>query len=306
MNVKYMCAQPAITYYAWQVEVMIHSFIKNGVNPNNIEIVCSYTDEVPELWRRLATHYNTVRFFFYKDTRFNSNYVSSIRPHILDKHWKAYPELQNDVILYHDCDIALVKPLDLSTLLSDDICYVSDTVGYINIDYIRSKGEQYVDLMTGIVGINKITLEHYNKDSGGAQYLLKNIPQGFWEKVYWDSENLFRQVNLLIEKEKPGHPIQIWCADMWAVLWNLWLYGKLVKVVPELCFTVATSFRSELSNCSIYHNAGVVERNGIQFYKPEFINKLPYDINAEEYDPNFCSRDYVELIKEVSTKTILN
>ena len=38
-NLRYICVQPRILYYAWQVEVMINNFIKHGINPNNIDIV---------------------------------------------------------------------------------------------------------------------------------------------------------------------------------------------------------------------------------------------------------------------------
>ena len=96
---KFICAQPAIDYYTWQVEVMINNFINNGVNPNNIEIVSGYSGaEVPENWRKLSQHYNTVRFFFYKDERYKPGYISSIRPHILHQHWLHYPELANEKI----------------------------------------------------------------------------------------------------------------------------------------------------------------------------------------------------------------
>ena len=36
-NLRYICVQPRILYYAWQVEVMINNFIKHGINPNNID-----------------------------------------------------------------------------------------------------------------------------------------------------------------------------------------------------------------------------------------------------------------------------
>ena len=33
-NLRYICVQPRILYYAWQVEVMINNFIKNGISGN--------------------------------------------------------------------------------------------------------------------------------------------------------------------------------------------------------------------------------------------------------------------------------
>ena len=35
-DLKFICVQPAIPYYLWQVEVMINNFYKFGINPNNI------------------------------------------------------------------------------------------------------------------------------------------------------------------------------------------------------------------------------------------------------------------------------
>ena len=36
---KYICAQPAIKYFAWQIDVFIHSLIKQGINENDIHII---------------------------------------------------------------------------------------------------------------------------------------------------------------------------------------------------------------------------------------------------------------------------
>ena len=107
-NLRYICAQPRLVYYAWQVEVMINNFIKNGINPNNIDILVAWNPnddtskpETIEMWNKLTAHYNTVRFFFYEDTRKKPiHYISSIRPNILKQHFKAHPELKDEAIFY--------------------------------------------------------------------------------------------------------------------------------------------------------------------------------------------------------------
>jgi hypothetical protein len=302
---KLICAQPALPYYTWQVEVMIKSFLDQGINPNHIHIVCSYKDNVPEIWRKMASHYNTVPFFFYEDTRVKPGYIPSIRPHILHKHWLKYPELEKETVLYHDSDIALFKPLQLTELLSDDKCYLSDTVSYIGAQYIRSKGEQYLDLMSEIVGIHKDLVIAREKHSGGAQYLLKNVTATFWAKVYTDAEALFIKVNEQIKKDQPEHPIQIWCADMWAVLWNLWLMGKDTRVAPQMNFSWATSNITDLNTHQFYHNAGVTSDSGKHFYKGLYINKLPYTLKAGQFDPAYCSYRYAQLIEDTAKITIL-
>lgn len=300
---KFICAQPAIEYYTWQVEVMINNFIRNGVNPNDIEIVCGYRGVVPKSWRKLADHYNYVRFFFYEDNRFKPSYISSIRPHILYKHWVAFPELEKETVFYHDSDIIFSKPIDFGELLKDDVCYVSDTVSYIGANYIRSKGEHYLDLMTELVNVNKEYVIANEKESGGAQYLIKQVPAEFWKKVYYDSENLFRMVNKQIEKDKPPHAIQIWCADMWAVLWNLWIWDKRVKVTEKMSFSWATSGIEQWDKHPIYHNAGATGSNDGQFFKAAYQVTLPYSIKIEDFSNTRCGYKYVEEIlktKEVS------
>jgi hypothetical protein len=50
-QIRFMCAQPAIKYYAWQVEVMINNFIEMGINPNFIDIIAKKENGIiPEEW----------------------------------------------------------------------------------------------------------------------------------------------------------------------------------------------------------------------------------------------------------------
>jgi hypothetical protein len=44
MNLRMMSAQPAIDYYAWQVEVYLTNFIGLGYNGNNIDVVAGYQE----------------------------------------------------------------------------------------------------------------------------------------------------------------------------------------------------------------------------------------------------------------------
>lgn len=300
---KFICAQPAILYYAWQVEVMINNFINNGVDPTDIHIVCAYYGPSSEDFVKLKQKHKDVGFFFYPDRRHKSSYISSIRPHILHQHWLAHPELEHEVVFYHDCDIAFTKQINLEGLLSDDICYLSDTVSYIGANYINARGgENYLDIMAEIVNVPKEKIIAEEKNSGGAQYILKNIPITFWSKVYYDCENMYRVIAAK-QNGNPSEPFQIWCSDMWAVLWNLWFYNKDVKVTKKLNFAWSTSPLQDWENCLIYHNAGVTDGNKEMFYKAAFTNKLPYDINLENFDNRFCVYKYAEEIlktKEVS------
>ena len=302
---KFICAQPTIDYYAWQVEVMINNFIENGVNPEDIQIVGAFYGNIPVKWQNLQKKYKNVQFSFYKDDRQRARYISSIRPHVLNKHWLKYPELENEVVFYHDCDILLSKSVDFKKLEQGVECYVSDTVSYIGARYIRSKGEHYLDLMADVIGLDKQIIINNEKDSGGAQYILKGITAEFWNKVYHDSENLWRLVNSQIKKDNPSHAIQIWCADMWAVLWNLWFFDKTVRVVDGMSFSWATSAISEWDKHPIFHNAGVTGDGQKLFYKGQYQTKVPYDIKLEDFDSKRCSIKYVEAILKTKEVTCL-
>ena len=213
-NLRFICAQPRLVYYAWQVEVMINNFIKNGINPNSIDILVAWnpndkTNEPStiEMWNKLAIHYNSVRFFFYEDTREKPiRYISSIRPNILKQHFKAHPELKNEAIFYHDSDILFTKPFDWTPFLNDDILYLTDTNSYINSSYILSKGEDVYNKMCEIVGIDTIIPKLMNSNSGGAQYILKNIDWQYWEKVEVDCEKLYFEISQLNQKKKKEDP----------------------------------------------------------------------------------------------------
>ena len=180
MNLRYICAQPASTYYSWQVEVMLNNFMEMGINPNNIDIVCwKVNNVIPPEWTSLAQAY-PARFLFYEDTRETRHYISSIRPNILKQHFAAFPDIEQEAILYHDCDIAFTKEINWKQFLNDDKWYGSDTRWYIGHDYILSKGEDILDKMCEIVDIDKQLIKDNELNAIGAQYLMKGINADYW------------------------------------------------------------------------------------------------------------------------------
>ncbi len=318
MKLRYICAQPASTYYSWQVEVLLNNFMEMGINLNDVDIVCwKVNGEVPPEYSKLANFY-PARFFFYNDTRDSKNYISSIRPNILKQHFGQYPELKNEAIFYHDCDIAFTKPINWEQFLQDDKWYGSDTRWYIAHSYIVSKGEDVLDKMCEIVGIDKQVVKDNELNAIGAQYLMKGIDAEFWANVEKDCERLFKEITDLNnekialdrhtmpegEARNPYHPLQIWCADMWAVLWNGWKMGKETICHPDLEFSWATSPESEWDKLNIFHNAGVTNVNQGLFYKALYIEDLPYnkDIKVKE---GSASKKYWELIQRTATRSIL-
>jgi len=308
-NVKYICVQPRLAYYAWQLEVMLNNFIKHKINPTDIQVLVAYSPDqndrtnhpdVVQLFTKLMNKFNTVKFFFYRDTRENPQYISSIRPNILKQHFKYFPNIVDDNIFYHDCDVIFTKTPDFTKFLKDNIWYLSDTISYIGSKYIISKGKDIYSTMCNIIGIDEKIPIIMESNSGGAQYLLKGVNSDFWEKVEMDCEKLYQ---FFIEDEpkkisqNPSyHPIQKWTSDMWAVLWNAWYFGHETKVDPYFNFTWATDPISKWDENTIYHNAGVITKGDI-FFKGDYINILPYNVE-NTFNPNFAGYKYFEEILE--------
>ncbi len=161
-TLRMLSAQPALDYYAWQIEVCIHNFASLGYK--NIDIVAGYQDEIPESWNRLYQTYSDIaRFFFYKDTMGECNYPPAIQAHLLQKHFKKHPDLTNDAFFFHDADYVFTKYMDFTPYLNNDIWYFSDTISYIGYDYIMSKGEEVLKAMCNQVGISRKLVE-FNKN----------------------------------------------------------------------------------------------------------------------------------------------
>lgn len=320
-KLRFVSAQPATLYYVWQVEVMLNNFIEMGINLNNVDIVCAKQNGIiPDEWSKLASNYPS-RFFFYDDLREEKNYVSSIRPNILKQHFMVHPYLKNEIIFYHDCDILFTKPIwetITNEMLIDDVWYGSDTRWYIGHDYILSKGEDILDEMCKIVGIDKSIIKNNELNCIGAQYLLKNIDFNYWNRVEKDSEKLFKQITELNEQKviedrrtmppgeerTPYHPLQIWCADMWAVLWNGWKMGCKTECHPNFNFSWATSSIDEYYEMNIMHNAGVVDSNGGLFYKANYMNILPYN-EILNINKDRASYVYWQNVCETAKKSVL-
>jgi hypothetical protein len=307
-NLRFICAQPTSLFYAWQVEVLISNFIDMGINPDNIDIVCwKINNVIPSEWEKLAKSYQA-RFFFYEDTRLSKNYISSIRPNILKQHFEAYPEIENEAILYHDCDIVFTKPINWSQFLEDDKWYGSDTRWYIAHSYILSKGQDVMDAMCEIVGIDEQVVKDNELNSIGAQYLMKDIDANFWANVERDCEKLYKDITILNNAKKAQNPeyheLQIWCSDMWSVLWNGWKLGKETICHPDLEFSWATSTEADWDRLNIFHNAGCTTSSDGLFYKAEYMNRLPFNEQLTIKDGT-ASKKYWDIIQSVAKKSVL-
>jgi hypothetical protein len=291
-------------YYQWQTEVMLNNFERIGIDDTVIIVV----GERNLNWMRLEAKYNKVSFSYYTDPlKGGRSYVSSARFYGLRCHYELYPELKDEWVFYHDCDVVFKKVPNI--VPSGDRWLVSDTVSYIGYDYIVSKGDGIYDLMCSIVGIDPEIPKQRVEYSGGAQYILRGVDANFWRKCERESSIMYTNVGrigqYLHDNDKSYNPLQIWCADMWALLWNAWLHGFETEVSKEMDFCFATDPIKK--DCNIIHNAGVT-RSDIYFDKSQYRNSTPYgDVGVVEgkISKDHISYKYFAEVKETAKNTVL-
>lgn len=298
---KYICAQPGTRYYAWQIEIMLMNFKEMGIPLQDVHIVCAMHDQnAIHLYHQISNQYPEAVIEFYPDTRRTKHYPSSIRPNILKQHF--FKHKLNEPFFYHDCDMIFTKKVDFTPFLNDDICYGSDTRFYIGHDYIKSKGYGILEMMASLTGIDVETIKENELNCIGAQYLIKGVDFRFWDEVEKICETLFLKITLensRIKADNPNyHELQIWTADMWAVLWNLWKWGKQTKVDDYFDFAWATSTIEDWERLNIFHNAGITETGHGFFYKGDYMhNPLNKELQIREKS---AQKHYYEYVKKVT------
>ena len=322
-DIVFVTAQPDVPYFHWQVKLYVHNFIEKGIDPEKIHVIFAMVHGLKELTegaKKLMDYGINVHFF--EDNRSKNLYIPSIKPYLIFKWLEKNPELGKCFFL-HDADIIFNRLPNFDNLLSDDINYLSDTIGYIGYDYIMSccnkyekqhpssKKGQLISEMANIIGIDVNTIKENQENSGGGQYIIKNTDYKLWEKIYIDSTPLYNQM-LSYQKRFPinSGQIQFWTAEMWSVLWNLWLHNHKTKITKELDFSWATDNVDKYNSMPILHMAGVTDNlKETKFYKGGYINidpieKLREDENYFNYvDKNSSTIKYIEVMKSFIQKT---
>lgn len=286
---KYICAQPETIYYKWQVDTMITSFLQNGVAQSDIIILSN--KETNEFYA-LREKYPKASFYRYDAPA--QTYPPAIKPYLMHKYFTDHQE--DEQYFYCDCDIILTKPLPNF----EDGIFMSNTVSYIGYDYIKSKGQEIVNIVCNTVGIDELILISEKNNSGGCQFIFHTLNAKVWEKAYEDSNKLWKNINeynsLNTDKYEGTYPLQAWTSEMWATLYAMWYYGYYGKVDPRLDFAWSTDEISRLENTSILHNAGVSTQKDL-FRKSNYMRQLP-PCNLV-VDPTKCSSYYYKKVKEV-------
>jgi len=300
----YLSAQPDELYFIWQLELQLHNFSLLKIPEDSIHVLIGYNNKkgLSQEFQRFINKNKQARFFIYPDSRETTIYPSSLRPHIIKQHFNAFNELSKRAIFYHDSDILFRELPDFSKMLKDNIWYLSNTRDYLDSKYIKSKGENIFKNMCDIVGVDPSLIENNDLNAGGAQYLIKNSTYDFWQKVEEDCEKLFFILKIYEElsdkivdlNPKSDIPIQSWCSDMWALLWNFWRLGNKTTISTELDFCWPHDHISKWRKVKIYHDAGVtLDKSDKLFCKNLFKTSTPYQSDFSGVLKESCSYMYV-------------
>lgn len=331
-ELKIITCQPNDLYFNWQLRVQLTNMRKYDLTGRYTALIRVHTNrsvggDFNTAWKRLEKDFPEVNFVYYQDDEklqsliLRFNYIPLLRPWLLAKYFQDHPELKNAAILYQDSDVIFTKKPDFSRLLDDDICYLSDTKSYIAASYFDSKikdvlpekVEDYkrVDILDDLLkefGINRALGTIMESGSGGAQYLLKNITSEFWQDVLKGC--ILTRINLhsvnkrFFENEDKG--FQVWCADMWSILFNLWRRAITTKCPTEMDFCWATDPIEKWDRVQFYHDAGAhtreVEAGHQLFHKRDqkyIDNKaVPFDEDLSFVSSKYCSYHYARAIEE--------
>lgn len=312
-NIVFLSAQHLTTYYLWQVQVCVYNLVSKDVRKEQLHILfATFPHEEPseEDLTILDSIKKVANVFFYQDNRAKNKYPSSIRPHIIAKHFSSFPELGKEKVFYHDCDVIFRELPPIFNQLSESDWYISDTANYLDSDYIKIHiGEENFAIMCGLVGINTDIVIDQDTNCGGAQYIMSNLTAAFWQKVEVDSEQIYIFLQNLNREKKIAQifdgdnvdsfkGIQSWCADMWAVLWNALYFKQKVKIHSDLDFSWPKNPKEIWSNNYILHNAGVEQIDAEQyFYKGNYIYHTPFSETFEYVNKQSCSFIYSEAVK---------
>lgn len=334
--------------FIWETEIQLNNLRKYQMSENFRLLIFlpAYKTEFDPEWENLNKRYPESKFFFYKDKKnivtdliVNYNYVPIHRICSLQHHFKEYPFLEKEAILYIDSDVIFTSQPLFEDYIQDDICYLSDTSTYLNAAYLEGKvsdvrpdkKDDFIaanpfEKIASLCKIDPSLIRANNNNTGGAQYLLKNVNSEFFDSCI-DICLLFRMYYQTINQEyfpgdtqtdRENNGIQSWCADMIALQWSLWKRGYETSTPSWMKFAWATDETVVLNNCFILHNAGITDGNTLKvgdivapaFNKNLYKNSYPYNdiqflesIVNNQTSQKYCTSVYAqEILNTIKNK----
>lgn len=291
----FLSAQPDQYYFLWQLQLQLFNFQRLGIHPHQIHVLIGYDPKrgLSTYFKDLIKQHPEVNIHAYEDSRVKPGYLSSIRPHLIAKHFRANKHLETKAVFYHDSDIIFNRLPDFEKLSADEIWYASDTRNYTDSNYIKQAGGiATFGQMSALIGVSTRQIEQHDLNCGGAQYLLKKVSASFWEELESNSESMFsllHQFNMQLGYCNPKK-IQAWCSDMWCIWWQAIRMGKQVAIHDELDFAWADTRIDDSKILTITHYTGSESIKDNRFFrKNDYFSCSPFNDDFSAIDKNSYS-----------------
>jgi len=312
----YISAQPDRYYFLWQLKLQMFNFSRLGIPKKDIHVLIGFCPKkgLSQMFSDFINENDQANFYCYPDTRRRSFYESSLRPHLLKKHFDKYNWLATETIFYHDSDVIFTRKPDLYRFLDDRSWYASRTGSYNDSGYIKGRiGNENFETMCRIVGVRASQVEENDPMTGGAQYILKEVTSSFWATVEKKSEQMYEFLYNLNKNispiKKDRENIQEWCTDMWCVWWEGLRQGRVLKVDADLDFYWASSRSQDIQEKLILHYSGNISSSVDHFFrKGKYVYFSPFYDDLSKIDSGSASKFIVNEInlynREESKKRI--
>jgi hypothetical protein len=161
------------------------------------------------------------------------------------------------------------------------------------------------------VGINPSIVEININNTGGAQFILKNVTWHYFAECEQSCYILYIYLDTYMKMYPIDNHIQKWTCDMWILLWCIWKLGKKTITHSSLDFSWATDSLDIYNKLNIFHLAGINEANCQgKFCKFNYKNynvMIEYKKNPSIFNhisTNTATYGYVQVIKEYSINYI--
>ena len=165
-EILFVTAQPDVPYFIWQIKLYVHNFIEKGIDPKQIHVVLGIVNNAQKPSKEsLKLKEFGINVHHFTDFRRKKHYIPSIKPYLISNWLNTNPDY-GKLFFLHDADIIFNELPSFDRLLNDDICYLSDTVGYIGYDYIidcckryenhhpSSEKNQLLNEMASVIGLD--------------------------------------------------------------------------------------------------------------------------------------------------------
>lgn len=296
---KILLAQPTVLRFKWELKVLLNNLDNLHFPLQNVVLLFAgdSNDYADYFHSEFGVESHT-----YQDSRVDKSYIPSIRPYLWWQYLSEDQQREKEVYLYIDSDVIFRELPSVPNDLSPNKWYCADTLGYTNYTYVHTRpyGDEIVNRLNSIVGVNTEQLKSIDDGMGGAQWFMCQPTTEYWSQVYHNCIDIYSYFQSIPDKtdigQSTGGFIQTWTAEMFAQVWILAAFNITPVVTDELSFSWATDNISNYYENKLFHNAGATSDMDDVFYKGNYIERDPFSDDLSFVSTDKASYKYAQAI----------